>query len=188
LKRSESLRALVREYQNASTAIPYALDPVAPSSGLKDRVIAAATGQKTAVRPAMLSRVFWSAAAVILFSILVGTLFSTPDYKFEFAMTGPKEVAPAAAGKVVWVDRHVKLEIVGLPALPAGKVYQLWQIGPEKAPIRARTFTLDPNGGLEGEDRMKYLLAKGQTFALTVEPAGGSNSPTLPIFCVGKVE
>lgn len=151
-------------------------------------MLAAATGQKTAARPAMLSRVFWSAAAVVLFALLFGTLFSTPDYKFEFAMAGPKEVAPAAAGRAVWVDRHVKLEIVGLPALPAGKVYQLWQIGPEKAPVRARTFILDSKGGLEGEDRMKHLIAKGQTFALTVEPAGGSNSPTMPIFCVGKVE
>ena len=102
---------------------------MAPSPGLKDRVLAAATGQK-AVRPAMLSRVFWSAAAAFLFVLLIGNLFREREYTNE-AVVKPGPGAPAAAGKVLWVDRYVKLDIQGLPALPAGKAYQLWQIGPE---------------------------------------------------------
>src|SRR6185295_13140613 len=104
LKRSESLRALVLEYQEASTALPQALEPVAPSPGLKDRVLAAATGQKTA-RPAMLSRVFWSAAAAFLFVLLIGNLFREREYTNE-AVVKPGPGAPAAAGKVLWVDRY----------------------------------------------------------------------------------
>jgi len=172
----------VREYREASTAIPHALDPVAPSPGLKDRVLAAATGQK-AVRPAMLSRVFWSAAAVVLFALLLGTLFREREYRSEVKFVGTRDAAPAATGRLLWVDRHVKLDIEGLPALPSGKAYQLWQIGPEGAkPVAGATFPLNAQGELIGEDRMKYVVSKGQTFALTVEPFGGSKSPTMPIF------
>ena len=135
----------------------------------------------------MLSRVFWAAAAVALFSLMLSSLFRDREYKFEFQVKGT-DAAPSATGHLRWVDRDVKLEIEGLPALPSGKAYQLWQIGPEgPKPVPAATFTLDSKGELHGVDRMKYQIAKGQTFALTVEPLRGSKSPTMPIFLVGQV-
>jgi len=87
------------------------------------------------------------------------------------------------------VDRYVKLDIQGLPALPAGKAYQLWQIGPEgpTKPVPCATFRLDSKGELLSTDTLKYVIAKDQTFALTMEPIGGSKSPTMPIFCVAPV-
>jgi anti-sigma-K factor RskA len=159
---------------------------VAPSPGLKDRVLAAATGQKAA-RPAMLSRVFWSAAAVFLFVMLIGNLFRDREYPNEAGVT-PGPGAPAVTGRVLWVDHYVKLEVQGLPALPAGKAYQLWQIGPKgPAPVPCSTFALNPKGELMGTDTMKFLIEKDQTFAVTMEPIGGSKTPTLPIFFTAKV-
>jgi len=175
----------VREYQEASTAIPAALEPAAPSPGLRDRVLAVATRRKAA-RPATLSRVFWSAAALFLFALLFGSLFRERDYPFEATVVATN-AAPSAEGGVHWVGRHVKLEVNGLPALPPGKVYQLWQIGPEPNPIPAGTFKLDVQGALHGHDQLKYLIVKGQTFAVTMEPAGGSKSPTMPIFFTAPV-
>jgi anti-sigma-K factor RskA len=147
-------------------------------------VLAAATGQKTAARPAILSRVFWSAAAVFLFALLFGTLFREREYRYEARFSGTRDAAPAAVGRLLWVDNYVKLDIEGLPALPAGKAYQLWQIGPEgpTKPVPCATFSLNPQGELVGEDRMKYVVARSQMFALTVEPLAGSKSPTMPIF------
>jgi anti-sigma-K factor RskA len=175
----------VREYQEASAAVPMSLPPATPSPGLKSRVLAAATGQAKP-RPAILTRIFWSAAAVLLFAFLIVSLCNPPEYDSSMTLTGTKD-APAAHGRISWKDNAVKVEMSGLPALPAGKEYQLWQIGPEKAPIRQRTFRLDSRGALAGTDWMKYAVAKGQTFALTVEPAGGSRTPTMPIFFVATV-
>jgi anti-sigma-K factor RskA len=86
-------------------------------------------------------------------------------------------------GVLRWRDRVVSVEVRGLPALPAGKVYQLWHIGLRGA-VPCRTFTLDAAGLLEGEDTMKDAVALGHKFALTVEPAGGSLTPTMPIVAI----
>jgi anti-sigma-K factor RskA len=135
----------------------------------------------------MLSRVFWSAAAALLFVLLIGNLFREREYTNE-AVVKSTAAAPSVTGRILWVDRYVKLDIQGLPALPAGKAYQLWQIGPEgPKPVPAATFLLDSKGELTKTDTLKYLVAKDQTFALTMEPIGGSKSPTLPIFCTAKV-
>ena len=171
----------MREYQEASTAVPLSLPPATPSPGLKGRVLAAATGRGTP-RPAILTRVFWAAAAVVLFALMAGNLFHETEYTHSVRIKGT-EHAPAAEGLVLWTEKSVRVEMTGLPALPPGKEYQLWQIGPEgPKPVAARTFRLDYKGDLAGNDWMKYLVAAGQTFAVTVEPAGGSRSPTMPIF------
>jgi len=177
----------VREYQQASTALPAALEPMAPSAGLRDRVLAATTGRK-AVRPAILSRVFWSAAALFLFALLFGSLFRERQYPFETGIVAT-DAAPSATGRIRWVGRYVKLEIEGLPALPRGKTYQLWQIGPEgPKPVPAGTFALDFKGDLRDDDQLKYLIVKNQVLALTMEPIGGSKAPTMPIFVKATVD
>ena len=58
--------------------------------------------------------------------------------------------------------------------------------GPTK-PVPCATFRLDSKGELLSTDTLKYVIAKDQTFALTMEPIGGSKSPTMPIFCVAPV-
>jgi anti-sigma-K factor RskA len=169
----------VREYQEAATALPLSLSPIAPSAGLKTRVMAAAGGQQAPRRP-LLSRVFWAAAAVVLFGLVINSL---SDTSVKLRWTGT-EAAPKVAGTARWDDRIVKVAVAGLPALPAGKVYQLWHIGPVADPIPCRTFPLKSSGTLEGEDSMKHLIARGHKFALTVEPEGGSLKPTAPIFAI----
>jgi len=186
LERSEELRALVQEYQEASTALPMSLPSAMPSPDLKSRMLAAATGHAKP-RPALLTRVFWAAAAVLLVVLLLSSLFESPEYDSYVDVPGTSEAAPSARGRIYWKKNSVRVEVSGLPALPAGKEYQLWQIGPEKNPIPARTFRLDSKGALAGTDWMKHLVAKGQTFAFTVEPAGGSRKPTMPLFAVGTI-
>jgi anti-sigma-K factor RskA len=77
---------------------------------------------------------------------------------------------------VLAADRH-ELAVVtnGLPALPSGKVYQLWLIGKPKI-VSAGLLPPAKDG------RTPAVLAtgvvKGDTLGLTVEPAGGSAQPT----------
>jgi anti-sigma-K factor RskA len=156
---------------------------VPPSAGLKGRVLAAATGLK-APRPAILTRLFWTAAAVVLFSFVLGNLFLG---EFKRAGSQVQKVAPEVMGQIRWRNRSVKLDLTNLPKPPPGKVYQLWHIGPEKNPVEAKTFPLDSRGLLHGFDSMKYDIVKGHAFALTMEPEGGSRSPTMPLYYVAPV-
>ncbi|MBC7590569.1 MAG: anti-sigma factor [Salinibacterium sp.] len=63
----------------------------------------------------------------------------------------------------------------GLQPLPSGKTYELWYIGSD-GPRAAGTFSIDTDGAawrvLEG------AMQGGDVIGVTVEPSGGSESPT----------
>jgi anti-sigma-K factor RskA len=77
---------------------------------------------------------------------------------------------------VLAADRH-ELAVVttGLPALPSGKVYQLWLIGKPKT-VSAGLLPAAKNGQTPAV--LATGVVKGDTLGLTVEPAGGSAQPT----------
>jgi len=64
----------------------------------------------------------------------------------------------------------------GLPALDAGSVYQLWTIAPDANPASAGLLERDDDGS--ASQAVSGDFADGTTFAITVEPAGGSEQPT----------
>ncbi len=73
-----------------------------------------------------------------------------------------------------------------LPPPPKGKVYQLWLLRGGK-PYPSATF----NSGTDGHALVQaFSLPSGGGFeaaAVTVEPEGGSTTPTMPIILIGKV-
>jgi anti-sigma-K factor RskA len=77
---------------------------------------------------------------------------------------------------VLAADRH-ELAVVttGLPALPSGKVYQLWLIGKPNT-VSAGLLPAAKNGQTPAV--LATGVVKGDTLGLTVEPAGGSAQPT----------
>jgi anti-sigma-K factor RskA len=64
----------------------------------------------------------------------------------------------------------------GLPALDAGSVYQLWTIAPDANPASAGLLERGDDG--TASQAVAGDFADGTTFAITVEPAGGSEQPT----------
>jgi anti-sigma-K factor RskA len=81
---------------------------------------------------------------------------------------------------VLAAERH-ELAVVttGLPALPPGKVYQLWLIGKPKI-VSAGLLPQAKAGQTPAV--LATGLVKGEALGLTVEPAGGSAQPsTTPI-------
>ncbi|UOQ95816.1 anti-sigma factor [Hymenobacter sp. 5317J-9] len=98
------------------------------------------------------------------------------------ALAGTK-TAPTAHARVLFnpATHKVYVDVKSLPALPAGKQYQLWALDKGK-PIDAGVLTLATATG-EGLQAMKDI-ASAQTFAMTVEPAGGSVNPTLSTMTV----
>jgi len=92
---------------------------------------------------------------------------------------------PSGTGRAFW-SRSAGLMFTaeGLPALPQGKVYQLWTI---KGAVATGAGTFVPDAG--GAASVTAIVAAGaevpDAFGVTIEPAGGSATPTMPIVMVG---
>ena len=89
----------------------------------------------------------------------------------------------------VYLDRVRKsalLSIASLDTAPAGKVYQLWFIV-DGVPMPSVTFQTDAQGRALIE---QVTLPAGTVAAsaVTMEPTGGSTTPTMPILFVGSVK
>jgi anti-sigma-K factor RskA len=92
----------------------------------------------------------------------------------------------AASGRAFWSpSRGLVFTAAGLPALPAGRAYQLWIIPPGGAPVGM--------GLLPAETTPAIAVAsppgvtRVATVAVSVEPAGGVPAPTGPIVLAGSV-
>lgn len=92
-------------------------------------------------------------------------------------------VAPQSLTTVYWnkQTKDVYLLVNNLPVPVTGKQYQLWAIV-DGVPVDAGTLNMNEANGLV---KMKNI-PKAQAFAITLELAGGSKTPTMPIYVVGK--
>jgi anti-sigma-K factor RskA len=99
------------------------------------------------------------------------------------AMKG-QPVAPQSLTTVYWNKQtnDVYLLVNTLPKPAAGKQYQLWAIV-EGQPVSAGMLNADEAGN--GLVKMS-TIANAQAFAITLENTGGSKTPTMPIYVVGK--
>ncbi|HEX9408868.1 MAG TPA: anti-sigma factor [Methylomirabilota bacterium] len=96
--------------------------------------------------------------------------------------------APEAKARVLWHATAGGLLVAqGLPPAPAGKAYELWAIAGTGAPMPAGVFAVDAKG--VGSLRVAPLKSGGppDTFAVTLEPAGGVAAPTGSMYLVGKL-
>jgi anti-sigma-K factor RskA len=93
-----------------------------------------------------------------------------------------KEVTPAAGGEgsVTYAAScsAVLLDVTGLPDLPDNQTYQLWAL---KGDV-ARSLDVLPDASAGQPQLVTKTTEPGENaVAITVEPAGGSAQPTLPI-------
>jgi anti-sigma-K factor RskA len=92
--------------------------------------------------------------------------------------------ATSIGGTVTVVSSASRHQIVvttrGLPALRAGKVYQLWLIGSNGNRIRSEGLLVLHNGRT-GPVLISGVLS-GDIFGVTLEPAGGTVQPTVKPF------
>jgi uncharacterized protein YjiS (DUF1127 family) len=70
----------------------------------------------------------------------------------------------------------------GLPMAPAGMAYEVWFIPKGHAPMPGTTFTVDTAGHAMMMDQMPPEAREGAVVAITLEPKGGSSSPTGAIY------
>lgn len=94
--------------------------------------------------------------------------------------------SPAKA-RAFWSRAHgLVFTAVDLPALPPGKVYQLWVVGGQ-APVSAGIFEPDAAGRATTIVEAGRAFPEPAAFAVTLEPAGGVTQPTGDKVLVGLI-
>jgi anti-sigma-K factor RskA len=109
-------------------------------------------------------------------------VLAAPD-AFGVSLAG-QPASPQATGRVVWsATRGLVFTAANLPALPSGRVYQLWAIasGP---PVGVALVSPAATGQADVVASIPNAVAP-TTFALTIEPAGGSPGPTGAMYLLG---
>jgi anti-sigma-K factor RskA len=77
---------------------------------------------------------------------------------------------------------HVLVFAYNLDPIPANKVYQLWLVPANGgSPMPCGTFRIDGRGNSMMMHKMEYGGVDAKSFAVTVEPVGGSEAPTAPV-------
>jgi anti-sigma-K factor RskA len=95
-------------------------------------------------------------------------------------------VAPDASARALWSRaRGMVFTASNLPALPAGRVYQVWVVTAQ-APISAGLLTPDPAGAGMTFFNTPPDIPPPAAVAVTIEPAGGVPAPTGAMYLVGK--
>jgi anti-sigma-K factor RskA len=111
-------------------------------------------------------------------------LLSSPEaHASELAGT---PAAASARARLVFDARtgEAMLTAMNLPPAPAGKAYQLWFIADGK-PLPGSVFSTDAQGRALMHEQIPTAGRRAQIFAVTVEPAGGVQSPTGEIVLKG---
>ncbi len=87
------------------------------------------------------------------------------------------ETMPNAVAKIFWIQNtgDVFIDATQLPTVPAGSQYQFWAIV-NGVPVNGGLIVNTPSGSFHLQ-RMK-AFGKAEAFAISLEPAGGSATPT----------
>ena len=99
-----------------------------------------------------------------------------------------QQVAPDAYAKV-YVNSNKKeiyVDLAGLPEPPEGKVYQIWAL--KLDPLTPTSIGVIDNKNANNGILQVENYDQAQAFGITLEPAGGSATPTLEqLYTLGKV-
>ena len=92
--------------------------------------------------------------------------------------------ASQATGRILWsASQGLVFVATNLPPLPPGRVYQLWVVGDS---LQSAGVVVPDAAGHLTVVNTGPVAAHPKTFAVTLEPAGGSPGPTTPMLLVGS--
>lgn len=182
-----------------------AAEPVAPPPGLRDRVLAGARvaqGNRIVQVPAGTWRAragvpLGAVAALVVVALLAGLVVGerlgqsvappAQPQVAHFMLTGHGSMDGASATVVdVKKDGVALVTFYGLPAVPAGKLYEIWLITPESKAVPAAVFVPDENG--QQFVVIEKPLEGFKLMAVTVEDApSGVDQPTQQPQLLGSI-
>ena len=212
LENCAECRKELEDWQATAGALSLAPDPAEPSPEVRERILSEVRKDLTSrpevipFRPAP-KRNIWSSfgslgaiAAVVLFAAL--SIGLAVLWRQNQTLQRSKEFAElvntpgARVSELTWIqpgqsataklayDRNGRAILMAskLPSVPQGKAYQLWFIVGDKPPVPGKTFVPDSKGNAVLDDEIPKDAIDANVFAITVEPAGGSTTPTNPIY------
>lgn len=113
-------------------------------------------------------------------------LLNAPTAQRVTLTTGKTPQAPSARAVYMASRGALMLQASNMQPLPPNKAYELWVIPEKGAPIPAGLFRPDASGS--GSVVMPPMIPPGtaaKAFAITIENAAGSATPTMPIVLSG---
>lgn len=112
------------------------------------------------------------------------------DIKNTGVTLGGQAVSPKSYAKVYW-NKETKttyIDAAGLPSPPKGMVYQVWSL--KLSPVLTPT-SIGLLDNFEGNTQKIFAVSQtdsAEAFGITLEPAGGSLTPTMEqLYTLGKV-
>jgi anti-sigma-K factor RskA len=101
---------------------------------------------------------------------------------------GPSPSTRNPEGKAHYLPKKGALVFTAsnLAPLPPQKTYELWLVPATGRPVRAGVFKPDASGSAMVMMRKMPKGVVAKAFAVTVEPEGGTDTPTLPMVMVGE--
>jgi anti-sigma-K factor RskA len=113
-------------------------------------------------------------------------LLKSPDAVRVTLTTGKEK--PQPQGKTIYSPEKGRLIFMAsnLPAAPANKAYELWLVPKQGAPVPAGTFWPDAGGNATVLQNSMPSGMQPKAFAVTIEKAEGSATPTMPMVLVGS--
>ncbi|MGO4819172.1 anti-sigma factor [Flavobacterium sp. W22_SRS_FP1] len=112
------------------------------------------------------------------------------DIKNTVVPLGGQDAAPESSAKVYWnkETQVVYIDAAGLPEPPKGMVYQIWSLKLQPQLTPTSIGLLSDFTANEAKIFAVDKTADAEAFAITLEPAGGSLSPTMEqLYTLGKV-
>jgi anti-sigma-K factor RskA len=200
-----AMQERLRELRGTTGMLAFDLEPMAPPSGLRDRILDQARAEATS-EPAQLHPVsqpdepisiertapwLWIAAAILAVAMVGAIAYAAAGDQTGDLRTYPVAVTDATdapiSGEVILREgsQQATLLLSGLQSPPSGQVYQVWLVAGDDPPVPNITFS-------PGDDGNVSLLIRGdlpasQLLAITLEPAGGSPAPTTDILLVSDL-
>lgn len=176
----------------------------APPPQIWDRIVARLPandrGMRDAARPWRLATLAASAAAAVLLGLLVlrpdgqapapvpaPQVAQTPDTRVLVAALTPERGRGALT--VAYEPGSGRLTVTPAGFDPDGRTPELWVIPGDGKPRSLGVIGADAARVLRVADDRRALIQSGVTFAVSLEPAGGSptGAPTGPVVMTGKL-
>lgn len=185
----EACKHAAAEYADLASLLPAALEVVPPPARLRRRLMAQVYAESTAsarlpwwrrlVATIPASRTFTAVGAVAVVAAIALGIYAVAGRN-----TSPAPVAYTVSGTTatgtlaVDTARAVAvLTVKGLAALPSSEAYEVWLIPPQGSP-KGVAFLSPGLGGGPWTAVVRGSLAGYKSIAATVEPAGGSSTPS----------
>jgi anti-sigma-K factor RskA len=199
----ETCRRELDDMRETTALLAFATDPIEPPARLRAAILdAVAESAPAAARPArtrlaFLRGAFAGTLAGAAIALVIGIALhnelsdarSSRDAQAAVvsSLLRPgsqvQQLAGNVQGAVVRSGDKGQLVLVDLPQPSAGHTYEAWLIGADKKPLPAGTF----KGGKAVVVGLDGNAAGQKTVAITVERAGGSQTPTTPPVASAKL-